>query len=192
MFIAMTYYPGETLKQKIEKGRLPTEQALGITRQVAEGLAVAHRHGIVHRDVKTANILLTTDGTVKIVDFGVAKVTGADATGTGKVMGTVAYMSPEQVQGKRVDHRTDLWSLGVVLYQMLTGQPPFQGEDIPSTISSILLQTPDPLELRKIQMKFQVSLGRQIGVRWTQDPALVIKTCPSRRQHLIGEKHDQR
>ncbi len=145
MFIAMTYYPGETLKQKIEKGRLSTEEALRITRQVAEGLAVAHRHGIVHRDVKAANILLTTDGTVKIVDFGVAKVAGGDTTRTGNVMGTVAYMSPEQVQGKRVDHRTDLWSLGVVLYQMLTGLQPFQGEDIPSTISSILLQTPDPL-----------------------------------------------
>ncbi len=145
MFIAMTYYPGETLKQKIEKGRLGTDEALGITRQVAEGLAVAHRHGIVHRDVKTANILLTADGTVKIVDFGVAKVAGGDATVTGNVMGTVAYMSPEQVQGKGVDHRTDQWSLGVVLYQMLTGKQPFQGEDIPSTISSILLQTPAPL-----------------------------------------------
>ena len=145
MFIAMTYYPGETLKQKIEKGHLPIEEALEITRQVAEGLAVAHQHGIVHRDVKTANILLTTDGTVKIVDFGVAKVAGGDATATGNVMGTVAYMSPEQVQGKGVDHRTDQWSLGVVLYQMLAGSQPFQGEDIQSTISSILLQTPDPL-----------------------------------------------
>ena len=142
MFMAMTYYAGETLKQKIARGPLPLDRALDIAAQVAEGLARAHEQGIVHRDVKPANILVPDRGPVKILDFGIAKLLGAEQlTQEGRTLGTVFYMSPEQVLGDAVDHRTDLWSLGVVLYEMLTGRLPFPAEH-PQAIIYAILNTP--------------------------------------------------
>jgi serine/threonine protein kinase len=119
MFMAMACYDGETLKKKIERGPLPVERAADIARQASQGLARAHEAGIVHRDIKPANIIVTTRGEVKILDFGLAKLSGMSMmTRTGTTMGTVAYMSPEQARGEKVDQRTDLWALGVVFYQM--------------------------------------------------------------------------
>jgi len=117
MFIAMACYEGESLKDKIERGPLPIEEALDIAIQIAQGLAKAHSKKIVHRDVKPANILITEDGQVKVVDFGLAKLAGRTMlTKEGTTLGTASYMSPEQTQGASVDHRADIWALGVALY----------------------------------------------------------------------------
>jgi eukaryotic-like serine/threonine-protein kinase len=146
LFIVMSYYEGETLKSRIEQGPLKVEEAIDIANQVAKGLAKAHTHGIVHRDIKPANIIITKDGVAKIVDFGLAKLGGGTLlTKTGTTIGTVAYMSPEQAQGEKVDHRTDIWSLGVVLYEMLTGQRPFRSDYEQALIYLIINGEPEPI-----------------------------------------------
>ncbi|MEN8251634.1 MAG: protein kinase, partial [Bacteroidota bacterium] len=145
LFIAMSYYEGETLKKKIEKGPIKTEDAIEITIQIAKGLEKAHEKGIIHRDIKPANIFLTNEGIVKILDFGLAKSASRDTmTQLGSTMGTVAYMSPEQTRGSEVDHRTDIWSLGVILYEMLTGQQPFKGDYEQAVVYSIINEEPEP------------------------------------------------
>jgi len=151
LFIVMALYDGETLRQRLEKGRLPIREAVGILRQVALGLEAAHRAGIVHRDIKPANILMTTGGTAKILDFGVAKLLGeseVQMTQAGQAIGTVLYMSPEQLTGERVDARSDLWSLGVLAYEVLAGVSPFQTESNAATTKRILED--DPLSLATV------------------------------------------
>ncbi len=146
IFIVMTFYDGETVKKKMERGQLNVDEALDIAIQVAQGLTKAHEEGIVHRDIKPANIMVTTTGVAKIVDFGLAKLTGQSSlTKVGMTMGTTAYMSPEQTRGETVDSRADVWSLGVTLYQMLTGILPFRGEFAQGLIYSILNEKPRPL-----------------------------------------------
>ncbi|HVG07955.1 MAG TPA: protein kinase [Thermoanaerobaculia bacterium] len=145
LFLAMPAYDGETVKQKIERGPLPVEETVDIAKQAAQGLAKAHRQGIVHRDIKPANLMVTGDGIVKILDFGLAKLAGTmGLTRSGFCPGTPGYMSPEQARGE-VDHRTDLWSLGVVLYEMLTGQAPFQAESDLGIVHAVLHEEPAPL-----------------------------------------------
>lgn len=145
-FIAMAYIEGETLKEKIARGPLPLSDAIDYAIQTARGLAHAHARGIVHRDVKPANLIVGASGRVEIVDFGLAKWKGASTlTHDGVTPGTVSYMSPEQIQGKELDHRTDIWALGVVLYEMITGRPPFRGENEQSRTYAILNQDPEPL-----------------------------------------------
>ncbi|MFC2084407.1 protein kinase [Bacteroidota bacterium] len=146
LFIAMAFYEGETLKNKIEKGPLKIDEAINIVTQVAEGLNKAHQKNIIHRDIKPANIFITDDGIVKILDFGLSKVTGqTQLTQMGSTIGTAAYMSPEQARGEKVDHRTDIWSIGVSLYEMIIGQPPFKGEYEQSLIYTILNEQPEPV-----------------------------------------------
>jgi serine/threonine protein kinase/tetratricopeptide (TPR) repeat protein len=143
LFIVMDYYEGETLKKKIERGPLPVEEAIDQASQIAQGLAEAHRHGIIHRDVKPANILVTSSGTAKIVDFGLAKLADrTKLTRTGSTIGTVSYMSPEQIRGESVGHRTDIWSFGVTLFEMLTGHLPFRGEHVAAILYSIANEEP--------------------------------------------------
>jgi serine/threonine protein kinase/dienelactone hydrolase len=149
-YIAMAYVEGQSLREKIAKHKLDLEQSAGIAVQVAEGLAEAHKKGIIHRDIKSANIMVKDDGQAKIMDFGLAKVAGESVlTREAKTMGTVAYMSPEQARGETVDHRTDIWSLGIVLYEMLTGYLPFRGERETSILYSIVHEEPKPLRALK-------------------------------------------
>jgi serine/threonine protein kinase/Tol biopolymer transport system component len=160
-FITMEYVEGTILRHRIQQGPLDLQEALGITAQVASALAAAHAIGIVHRDIKPENIMLRPDGYVKVLDFGLAKLTekfaGAGeadpyaptramlSTGPGVVMGTVSYMSPEQARGLQIDARTDIWSLGVVLYEMVAGRRPFEGETASDVIVSILDRNPVPI-----------------------------------------------
>ena len=129
LFIVMAYYQGQTLKYHIREQSKPLEECLNIVSQIAEGLARAHEAGIVHRDIKPANVMVTDRGQVKILDFGLAKLSGAEElTKEYSTLGTAAYMSPEQAKGEDVDHRSDIWSLGVVFYELLSGERPFKGE----------------------------------------------------------------
>ncbi len=144
-FIVMAYYEGESLREIIGRGPLALPEALDIGIQVARGLGQAHKKGIVHRDIKPANIMVTAEGVVKIVDFGLAKLSdNRTLTRVGAVMGTVAYMSPEQARGEAVDQRTDIWALGAVLYEMLTGALPFPGANEQAMIHNILDTSPRP------------------------------------------------
>ena len=145
-FISMAYIKGPTLKDKLEFGPLEIQDAHGIILQIAQGLHEAHQNGIVHRDIKPGNIMLTEKGQAKITDFGLAKLeTGSEITKTVTIMGTVTYMSPEQARGDNVDLRSDIWSLGVLFYEMLTGQLPFSREAFQSAIYAIMHEDPEPL-----------------------------------------------
>ncbi len=159
VYMAMEYIQGVELRNLLVEGQaMGVPQALSIAAQVAEGLAYAHQQGVVHRDIKPANIMVVADGPVKITDFGIARMrASADLTQTGVMLGSPKYMSPEQVIGKRADHRSDIFSLGVILYEMLTGAAPFSGENVtalmyqivnfaPPAPSSINRQVPEMLD----------------------------------------------
>jgi Tol biopolymer transport system component/tRNA A-37 threonylcarbamoyl transferase component Bud32 len=161
LFIVMDCYEGRTLKEMLVGAHpdapdryISMEQAISITIQIAEGLAKAHAKGIIHRDIKPANIFVTNDGEVKILDFGLAKLAGqAQLTKDSSTLGTVAYMSPEQLSGKEVDHQTDIWSLGVVLYEMLTGTLPFPGNYEQAIIYAILNEEPKTSESIPVELQ---------------------------------------
>ncbi len=149
-YLILEYVPGETLAERIAHRPLKLEQALSIGQQIAEAVSAAHKKGVVHRDLKPGNIKLTPEGRVKVLDFGLAKLSsGKDiksditATEPGRVIGTPAYMSPEQARGKDTDHRTDIWAFGCIMYQMLTGNLPFEGETATDTLARIIEREPD-------------------------------------------------
>ncbi len=161
-FIVTEFVEGETLREKMAHGQIPFVEMLKIASQVAGALSAAHKAGIIHRDIKPENVMLRPDGYVKVLDFGLAKLTDAtkgpisggapvsqrsfNHTMPGTIMGTAAYMSPEQAEGGEVDVRTDIWGLGILLYEMVSGRLPFQGPTASHTIVAILEQTPEPVE----------------------------------------------
>jgi eukaryotic-like serine/threonine-protein kinase len=157
-FIVMELVEGETLAQRLSKGPLPAEEALGICRQISEGLEAAHDKGVIHRDLKPANVMISEGDRVKILDFGLAKALSEEAqsvdsshsptlteamTRPGVILGTAAYMSPEQAKGKAVDKRADMWAFGCILYECLTGRKAFEAETVTETLATILKGEPD-------------------------------------------------
>jgi eukaryotic-like serine/threonine-protein kinase len=148
VFIVMEFIDGIELKEKIKSGPIPTREAIKIALQIAEGLEAAHNKGIVHRDIKSSNIMITKDGKIKVMDFGLAKIgKGTQVTKIGSTVGTAAYMSPEQAKGEELDYRTDIWSFGVVLYEMLTGQLPFNGDYEQAIMFAVLNEQPKAIQI---------------------------------------------
>src|SRR5450432_1918173 len=157
--LVMELVPGETLAEKIKReGAIAVVEVQAIARQMADALEAAHEKGIVHRDLKPANVKVTPDGKVKVLDFGLAKALTAAATQAGVVIGTAAYMSPEQARGRSVDKRADIWAFGAVLYEMLSGRKAFEGETISDTLAAVLradidwaaLPRETPLSVRRV------------------------------------------
>ena len=143
LFLAMPLYDGETVRARLKRGRLPFEDAVPVAVQIARGVGCAHARGVVHRDIKPSNVMLLRDGTVKILDFGIATMEELSPAGVDARFGTLAYMSPEHVRGGAIDHRSDIWSLGVLLHEMLTGVRPFEGGDRAVMADAILNRAPD-------------------------------------------------
>jgi ketosteroid isomerase-like protein len=169
-FIVMAYYSGETLKGRIERAPLTIPEVLDFGSQIMYGLVKAHKEGIVHRDLKPANLMVTNEGVIKIVDFGLAQWREqTKLTAPGTRLGTPAYMSPEQAQGQTLDNRTDIWSLGVVLYEMLAGRAPFKGEYELAVIYSIVNEEPPPLD--PLRPDAPTALLRAVKKALSKDPA---------------------
>jgi len=171
-YLVMELVEGRTLAERIREGAIPVEESVVIARQIADGLAAAHDKGIVHRDLKPANLKVTPQGVVKVLDFGLAKAVSERSaledhsipptenmgpTQAGVVLGTAPYMAPEQAQGKPANKQTDIWAFGVVLYEMLTGRKPFQGDTIVDTLASVIKEQPDwdrvPARMRRLLKK---------------------------------------
>jgi TolB-like protein/Tfp pilus assembly protein PilF len=181
-FIATEFIDGETVRECLRKAPLTVSEALNVSTQVAAALAAAHQAGIIHRDIKPENVMVRGDGLVKVLDFGLAKLTtgsGSDPdaatriqsdTQPGMIMGTVAYMSPEQARGKTLDARTDVWSLGVLLYEMLSRRPPFRGETASDTLANILHHEPDALNIPALPDDLvrivERMLAKELGARY--------------------------
>jgi len=173
IFIAMSYIEGQSLKDKLKDGPMDVDEAKDVALRVADGLREAHDKGIIHRDIKPANIMLTERGQAKITDFGLAKLSwGVDLTKTSTIMGTVAYMSPEQARGEEVDHRTDIWSLGAMLYEMLTSKRPFKKDKEHALIYEILNEEPAIITSlrhdipRHIEQAVHKALEKDVGNRF--------------------------
>ncbi|MGH7622058.1 MAG: serine/threonine-protein kinase, partial [Gemmatimonadaceae bacterium] len=168
-FIAMPYYQGETIAARLTRGAFSIEDALSVALQTARGLAAAHERGIIHRDIKPANLIVTSDGVLKILDFGIAKLGTTTLTAPGATPGTAAYMSPEQTCADPVDARSDIWSLGVVLYEMLTGVRPFRGVDARSVAAAICMTDPESVIARRGDVP--TSLHRLVSSALAKNPA---------------------
>ncbi len=194
-FIVMAYYAGETLSAKIRGGPLPLAEAVDIGIQMAEGLAAAHAGMVVHRDIKPSNVILTQSGIAKIVDFGLARLNSTTgSTQSVGTAGTIAYMSPEQAMGKFVDQRTDIWSLGIVLAEMLTGKNPFQRETAAATVFAILNEPPWPTDKmpgkvsNNVPENVPLDLLRVIYRALSKEPATRYQSC----RELVAELKDFR
>jgi serine/threonine protein kinase len=168
-FLVLPYYEGETLKSRLARAPLPAAEAVRIAAEVARGLVAAHGCDIIHRDIKPANLMLGADGQVRILDFGIAKLAGMQLTRTGERPGTIHYMSPEQALGAPVDARTDLWALGVVLFEMLAGRRPFEGANV-AEVAAALVHDPIP-DLTVLAPTVPPPLARIVARLLERDPA---------------------
>ncbi len=183
-FFAMAHIEGQSLKDVIKQGKLSVSEAVNLTKEVCEGLHKAHQAGVVHRDIKPANIIIDKENRARILDFGLATVSGEEKlTQTGSTLGTVGYMSPEQINGKNVDHRSDLFSVGVILYEMLTGRRPFEGDTDVAVVTAITNSTPEPVARFKSGVTGQ--LQQIVDKALTKDPSV-------RYQHADGMLADLR
>jgi len=184
-YIAMEFVEGETLRDRVRKGPLESVEAVGLIDQVAAGLGEAHGKGIIHRDVKSANIMVTAKGRAKVMDFGLAKLRGGSSlTKSQTTLGTVAYMSPEQARGEELDQRTDIWSLGVVFYELLSGKLPFQGDHDQTVIYSILHKEPE--SLIKIRPSLAPGLDHVVGQALSKKQADRYQTMEELREDLAA------
>ncbi len=187
VFIAMARYTGETLRDRIARGPVSVDEALDFAGQISAGLDKAHSQNIVHRDVKPGNIFVTDDGVVKILDFGLARIAGESRmTKTGTTLGTVAYMSPEQAEGKDVDARSDVWSAGAVLYEMLTGRAPFRGDAEPAIVNSILTTEPEPVTT--IRREVPVGVEDVVDKALTKDAGKRYQTATELGEALVEQR----
>ncbi len=160
-YIAMEYLTGMTLRDVINKGQIPLELALDTAVQMAEALAFAHEHGVIHRDIKPANVVVTGQrGHVKLTDFGIAHLVNSNHTKTGQMLGSPRYMSPEQAMGREIDGRSDIFSLGAVLYEMLTGHYAFDGDSLPSIVYRVISEIPVAAESLRPQLPAELG-GRK-------------------------------
>ena len=186
-FFAMEHVEGQPLSELIKQGDCPLDKVIDLSLQICEGLQEAHKADITHRDIKPANILVSQSGRAKLVDFGLASVAGADKlTKEGSTLGTIGYMSPEQVQGKPTDHRSDLFSFGVVLYELVSCKSPFKAETPAATMNAIAQQTPEPLARYKAGVP--VELQRIVSKLLQKDPALRYQTAADVISDLTGMK----
>jgi eukaryotic-like serine/threonine-protein kinase len=181
-FIVMAYYSGETLVRKMRRGPLATAEAVDIAIQIGDGLAAAHAGAVVHRDIKPSNVILTQSGVAKIVDFGLARLASAGSTQSISTAGTIGYMSPEQTVGKYVDQRTDIWSLGIVLTEMVTGKNPFLRDTPAGTIFAILNEPPQPME------EIPIDLLRVMYRALSKEPATRYQSC----REMVADLKDVR
>jgi serine/threonine protein kinase len=180
-YLALAFYRGETLKQRLERSPLPLAEAIAVATAVARALGAAHARGIVHRDVKPGNVMLTDDGRIKLLDFGLARVAAeVTLTPAGLLRGTVAYMAPEQVRGDEIGPRTDLWALGVLLYETLAGQLPFRGNGYRAVFRAILEDEPRPL--REHRPEVPAYLVEAVGRLLQKNPA---RRCSSAGELLV-------
>jgi pimeloyl-ACP methyl ester carboxylesterase len=200
-FVVMELLEGESLRETLKSGPLPVRKAMDCVAQAAHGLSAAHEKGIIHRDLKPENLFLTKDGWVKVLDFGLAKLTRPEAlapigekstsiahTETGAILGTVGYMSPEQVRGEAADHRSDLFALGSILYELLTGKRPFHGATCVETLHAILNEEPAPLAAQRPDAPLQ--LTRIVRHCLAKDPERRLQTSKDVRNELEDLQHE--
>jgi serine/threonine-protein kinase len=205
LMLAMAFCDGESLGTRLSRGPLQAAEAVEIATQVADGLAEAHVRGIVHRDIKPANVMITRTGRVKIVDFGIARLSGSTTvTRAGDLLGTPAYMAPEQARGETVDARADLWALGAVLYEMLAGRAAFAGASLEETLYAVLHRTPEPVE--RLSPGLLPAVARVVGRALMKDPVARyqqaeqmladLQACHQQleqaRQHAVGRAAEER
>jgi predicted ATPase len=188
LYVAMAYYPGGSLADRLAQGPLPVDEAVRIAAQVAAGLHCAHQAGLVHRDVKPANVAFNTEGEPKVLDFGIAKHVGSGATLPGMLVGTPRYMAPEQLRGEVVDRRADVWALGALLYEMLAGRPAFDGEDMEAVRGRVIAGEPESLDALRPEVPAAVLHALRLAL--AKDPARRPGTAERFAELLTGPSGD--